>query len=254
MVSELEAAIADTGALLVRAQKYRRGAGAEGTALASEALALGDRARRLHRHGTLERQSATLLLQEAGTLLERARAFLGSIHAAPDYRDAVRAHAAGDQATLARIVPALFAGLEAASPPAALFHPVAWLRRGRLRPVAEVTADVLRAASDGLEAEGDDLSPGADAALPAVVLSAERPAQEAVVLRIDPPETLPLYRLEESDEYLVYTACLRVTPVVVLAPSLPTNEQLRVDLTPGDYERHRRELAAALTAAGVALG
>jgi hypothetical protein len=251
VVSELEAAIADTGALLVRAQKYRRGAGAEGAALAREALALGDRARRLHRHGTLERQSATLLLGEAGALLERARTFLRSIQASPEYREAVRAHGHSDQPTLARLVPDLFAGLEAASPPPALFHAVPWLHRGRLRPVPEVTAEVLRVASEGLEAEGDDLSPGADTLLPAVVLLADPPAEEPVVVRVDPPPALPLYRLVESNEYLIYTPLLRVTPVVLLAPSLPTDEQLRVDLTPEDYERHRRALTAALAAAGV---
>jgi hypothetical protein len=251
VVSELEAAIADTGALLVRAQKYRRGVGAEGTALAREALALGDRARRLHRHGTLDRESATGLLAEAGTLLERARAFVGSIRAAPEYQAAVQAHAAGDQATLARLLPELFAGLESAPSPSSLFRPAAWLWRGRLRAVAEVTADVLRAATEGLEAEGDDLSPGADTALPAVVLSADPPAEEPVVLRIDPPATLPLYHLVESNEYLVYTPRLRVTPVVLLAPALPTDEQLRVDLTPEDYEAYRRELVAAFAAAGV---
>ena len=45
-----------------------------------------------------------------------------------------------------------------------------------------------------------------------------------------------------------------MTPVVLLAPALPTDEQLRVDLTPEDYARHHRELAAAFAAAGVTLG
>ncbi len=254
MVSELEAAIADTGALLVRAQKYRRGTGDEGAALTGEALALGDRARRLHRHGTLERQAAEGLLAEAGALRERVRAFLAAIHATPEYRTAVSAHAAGDQEALARTLPAIFAGLEPVARPPALFHPIPWLRRGRLRPVADVTAEALRAASEGLEAGGDDLSAGTDAALPAVVLSAEPPPEEAIVLRVEGPATLPVYRLEESDEYLIYTPRLRVTPVALLAPSLPTDEQLRVELSPEDYGSFRSELAAALTAVGIALG
>lgn len=254
MVSELEAAIADTGALLVRAQKYRRGGSEEGSALARAALALGDRARRLHRHGTLERDAATALLTEAGGLLESARGFMAAIHDAPEYRVAVQAYADGDQAALAKTLPAIFAGLEPSPPPTALFHAIAWLRRGRLRTVADVTADVQQIASAGLEAEGDDLSAGTDTALPAVALSAEPPLEEAIVVRLDDLPSLPVYRLVESDEYLFYTPRLRAVPVVLLAPSLPTDEQLRLDLTPEEYVQYRSELARALTAAGVALG
>lgn len=253
MVSELEAAIADTGALLVRAQKYRRGAGEEGSALTRAALTLGDRARRLHRHGTLDREAAEGLLGEAGGLLQRARAFLASIHDAPEYRAAVHAYAAGDQEALAETLPRVFAGLEPSARPAALFHAVPWLRRGRLRPVADVTADVLRVATEGLEAEGDDLSAGTDPELPAVVLSAEPPLEEAIVLRLESLPPVPVYRLGESDEYLAYTPRLHASPVVVLAPSLPTDEQLRLEVSPEDYARYRGELAGALTAAGITL-
>lgn len=254
MVSELEAAIADTGALLVRAQKYRRGAADEGSALARAALALGDRARRLHRHGTLEREAAEGLLAEAGGLLDRARVFLASIHDAPEYRAAVHAYATGDQDALAATLPAIFAGLEPSARPPALFHAVAWLRRGRLRPVADVTADVLRVATDGLEAQGDDLSTGTDALLPAVVLSAEPPLEEAIVLRLEGLPTVPIYRLAESDEYLIYTPRLRAAPVAFLAPSLPTDEQLRLEISADDYAGYRNQLTEALTAAGITLG
>src|SRR5437870_2399153 len=96
LVGELEAAVADTGALLVRAQKYRRGAGPEGSALAREALALGDAARRLHRRDALDAAAATRLLDEAHALAARLRALIAAVREAPEYRAAVAAHAAGD--------------------------------------------------------------------------------------------------------------------------------------------------------------
>ena len=196
---------------------------------------------------------AEALLDEAGELLERARAFIGSILDSAEYRAAVHAFAAGDQEALAETLPRIFAGLEPVALPPALFHAVPWLRRGRLRPVADVTADVLRVATDGLEAEGDDLSAGTDPVLPAVVLSAEPPLDEAIILRLESLPTVPVYRLGESNEYLIYTPRLRASPVVVLAPSLPTDEQLRLEVSPEDYIRYRNELAGALTAAGATI-
>jgi hypothetical protein len=253
VVSELEAAIADTGALLVQAQKYRRAADEEGTALARDTLALGDRARRLHRHGTLAPESAATLLAEARELHRRARTFLASIHDAPEYRAAVTAYASGDQVTLRNILPGIFADLAPADSPAALFHPVAWLRRGRLRPIADVTADIVALTTTGLTAEGDDLSPGRDTALPAITLSAAPPPEEAVVLRLAAP-TIPIYRLDEGDEYLIYTPNVRITPEAILADQLPTDEQLRVEISPNDYKRYRDDLRVALIAAGVNVG
>jgi hypothetical protein len=251
-VTELETAIADTGALLVRAQKYRRGAGPEGAALLREALALGDAARRLHRQEALDAAAARRLLAGAHALAERVRTLLAAIREAPVYRAAAAAHAAGDQVRLAQALPAIFAGLEAAVSPPALFHPVAWLRRGRPREVADIVAEVTQASVTGLVAEGDDLSPGADAELPAVTLAGERPADEPVALRL-PAATLPapVYRLADTGEYLVYVPRLRAPLAALLSPELRIDEQLRVESAPADYERYRADLRAALAAAGV---
>jgi hypothetical protein len=254
LVSEFEVAIADAGALLVRAQKYRRGAGPAGTALMQQALALGDAARRLHREAALDDAAVRPLLDEARALAGRLCTLLAEVRGAPEYRAAVAAHGAGDTATLARALPAVFAGLEAVPAPGDLFVALPWLRRGRLRPVADVLADVLAVRREGLAAEGDDLSPGADADLPAVVLMAESPADEPIVLRLAagsvPP---PVHRLVETGEHLVHAPRLRVEPAVRLAAALHLGEQLRVEIAPADYTAYRADLDAALRREGISV-
>jgi hypothetical protein len=244
-VSELESAIADVGALLVRAQKYRRGAGPEGATLEHAAFALGDAARRLHRRDTLDAAAATALLDEARALADGLRRLVASVHASADYRAAVAAHAAADGATLARLLPAIFAGLEPATPAGPLFAPVAWLRRGRFRPFAVLVADV----ANGLAAAGDDLSRGADRELPAVVLSGTAP-DEPVALRFA-AETIagPLHRLADGDEHLVHvrTYALRRR---CFARRFAPDEQLRVEIAPAEYARFRDAPAAALPRRG----
>src|SRR5213594_3260435 len=135
LVGELEAAIADVGALLVRARKYRRAQTGAGATLLDEALALGDRARRLHRHEALDPAAARVLLTEAQALAARARALLTAVRAAPEYRAAVAAYTARDVPALAAALPAIFAGLEAVPRAPDLFYPLAWQRRGAPRPV-----------------------------------------------------------------------------------------------------------------------
>jgi len=251
LVTELESAIADSGALVVRAQKYRRGAGPEGAALLGAALALGDEARRLHRRDALDAAAAAHLLAEARALAERLQALLAEVRAGVDYRAAVVAHRAGDRATLVRLLPAIFAGLEPAPAPGDLFAALAWLRRGRPRPAEEVVGEVLAARAEGLAGEGDDLSPGADPELPAVTLRSDAPA-EPLVLRL-PAAALPapVLRLVESGEYLVHAARLPAPFALRLAARLESDEDLRVALAPADYTRWRDALARALAAAGV---
>jgi len=252
LVSELESAIADNGALVVRAQKYRRGAGPEGAALLRAALALGDEARRLHRREALDAAAAGRLLADSRALTARLRALIAEIRAGGDYRAALAAYRAGDRPALARLLPEIFAGLEVTSAPDELFAALACLRRGRLRPAADVVAEVLSARVEGLAGEGDDLSPGADADLPAVTLRAEAPADESLVLRV-PGAALPapLLRLVESGEYLVHVARLPVPGAVRLASQFASEEDLRLELAPADYARWRDAVARALGAAGV---
>jgi hypothetical protein len=249
VVAELESAIADVGALVTRAAKYRRGAGPEGDALRREALALGDAARRLHRRGTLDVAAATSLLAEARALGARSAALVGAVRAAPEYRAAVEAYRACDGEALARVLPAIFADLEPVRAAGDVYAPLAWLRRGRLRPAADVVADAL----GGPAAEGDDLSPGADADLPAIVVALVPPPDEPVVLGV--PATAvraPVHRLAATGELLVHAARLPTAGATVrLAARLMLDEQLRVEVGVDDWTRWRDALAAALAAASV---
>jgi len=248
-VGELEAAIADLGTLLVRAEKYRRGNESEGATLRRAAMALGDRARRLHRHDALDGTAADGLLAEVGALAGRLRALLAAIRHGADYRAAVAAHTAGDQRALARLLPVIFDGLEPATPPRVLFHGVSWRRRGRVRPAAELAADVVRAREEGLLAEGDDLSPGVDPELAAVPLQGQPSADGPLVLRLLVAALpAPVYRLTHTGDYLVYAPRPRAPFDVLLAAELPPDE---VDVAPSDYLRYRDELTATLAAAGV---
>jgi hypothetical protein len=247
LVTALEAAVADTGALVVRLQKYRRGAGPDGQALFGEAMALGDAARRLHRRGTLDPDRARALLAGVRGLAGRLAALLGAIHDAPEYRTAVAAYDAGDRAVLAPLLPVVFAGLEPVTPPPTLFAALPWRRRGRPCPPAELALEVVALRDDGLAAEGDDLSPGADARLPAVTLQVTPPLGEAVVLGLD-AEALegPAHRLVETGDHLVHAPRVRAPMTVLLAATPLEDERVVVD-----WEAYRAALARALTAVGI---
>jgi len=253
LVTELETALADTGALLVRIQKYRHGAAPEATLLARRALALGDMARRLHRRDALDAVASTRLLGEARALTDALRAVLADIQRAPAYRAAVAAHASGDAPALVRLLPEIFAGLEPEPAGADVFLPVTWLRRGRLRAPADVAAEIVQARVDGVSGDGDDVSPGADAALPAVTVAASAPAGEPVVLRVPGGVGIaPLFRLRDSGELLVHVARLCLPNAVArVAERLELDEQLRVEIEPAAWTAWRAALAAALGTARV---
>lgn len=247
-VGALEVAIADLGTLLVRMEKYQRGAGAEGAALVRAAADLGDTARRLHRHQGLDVAAVERLLGETTALRNRLLALLADVRESTNYRAAVAAHAGGDPATLAWTLPKLFAGLESVSPPLALYRALPWRRRGRPRPATDVVAECVVLRDEGFAAEGDDLSPGADAELPAIAFQEAPPVDEAVAARIGTAALVaPLHRLVDVGDYLIHAPRLRVPFAVWLAVELPAEE---VETMPVDYPRYRAELAAALTDAG----
>ncbi len=248
-MTALEAAVADVGALLVRAERYRLGAGPAGAALTREALLLGDEARALHRRGRLDGYASRALLARARTLHEKIEALLAAIRAAPDYVAASAAVRTGVRADVLRLLPMVFANLEALRTPATLYQPVAWRRRGRPRGVADLVAEVVRARDEGLTPEGDDLSRGADAMLPAVVLVDAPPPDEPLVLRLDPARIGPdILRLADTGEYLVHVPALRGLAGVLVAEALPADE---IEADADDYARLRTELVAALERAGV---
>src|SRR5262249_43175481 len=155
LATELEVVVADTGLLLIELEKFRVAPTSGAASLRAEALGLGDRARRLHRSGTLDDQAAAPLVREGRAIVEQLRRTLQDIRDAPAYRAAVDAHRAGDHAALATLLPELLVGLEAVPDPPALFHPVTWLRRNRPRPPADVATEVAHLRDAGLPASGD---------------------------------------------------------------------------------------------------
>jgi len=248
-VTALEAAVADAGALLLRVERYRAGAGPAAVALRREALLLGDEARSLHRRGGLDGEAARRLLARARELAGRIEAALDAVHAAPEYAAAAAAVATGDRDQALRLLPEVFAGLAPVPTPAALYQALAWRRRGRPRSVPDLVAEVLRARDDGLAPEGDDLSRGADTLLPAVVLLDVPPDDEPAVLRVDGAGIGPrILRLDDTGEYLVHVPALRALAGVRVADELPADE---LEASPADYGRFRAELVAALERAGV---
>lgn len=252
IVTRLAAEIADAGALVARLERYRAGTSASALALRAAAFAVGDRARRGHHQSTLDADTAIPLLAEAQAVVRDLRAALDAIRSAPDYAAAVAAHAAGDMATLAVLLPTIFAGLELVDHPCDLYQPVVW--RQRNRPLAaDVVADAITAlAADGIPAPIDDLAPGADPDLPAVALADTPPDGEAVVLRLTAADLpAPLCRVTDTGEILVHSAPLRVPFCVLLRTTLTDDE---VERTPVDWQPWRRALRAALRARGLTVG
>jgi hypothetical protein len=245
----LEPLIADVGHLLVQMEKFRAHREADARALRADCLALGDRARRAHREGTLDAARAAALAADAAGAIARARAWLAACRDAPAYHAAVAAHARADWGTLAATLPDVFDGLAVATPPAALYVPVAWQRRGRPRPAAEVAEECARLAREGLVGEGEPDLPGTDPALPAVVLRAEPPLGEPASLVVDGAGLPPcVLRLEATGDYLVPARRLAVRVAVRLAA-----DDDELDEWTLDPARYRAELAAALAARGLAV-
>lgn len=246
----LEVAIADAGLLLVELEKFPAGRGEPGSTLRAEALALGQRARRLHRAGALDDATATSLVREAEALLDGLRGALHAVRGAPDFRAAVTAQESGDHAALAILLPRLFAGLEHVAAPPPLFRPVTWLRRNRPRLPADLVTDVARLRDAGIVPESDAQMPGTDPALPAVALLADPPA-EPILLRFA-PDTLPpvVFRLRDTREHLVHVTLLRAPFEVVLPEVLDPEELGEISF---EHPRYRAELVEALAPTGLSV-
>src|SRR5262245_32783037 len=244
----LEIAIADAGLLLVELEKFRTGGGEPARALRADVLALGQRARRLHRTGALDDAAATALGREADALLHRLRGMLHATRAAPDFRAAVVAQETGDHDAVAALLPRLFDGLEHVAVPPPLFRPVTWLRRNRPRRPADVVADIVQLGDAGIVAEGDAQTPGTDRELPAIALQVDPPA-EPILLRFagsDLPRAV--FCLRDTREYLVHVMRLRAPFEVVLPEVLDADDLGEISL---DHPRYRSELAAALVPTGL---
>ncbi len=249
--SALEVAIADAGQLLVELEKFRMPEAGAAADLRAAALALGGRARRMHRSGTLDDAAAARLLREAEALVVQAREQLRHLRNAPTFRAAVTAHRDGDCTTLARLLPILFTGLEHVPQPPVLFHVPTWLRRNRPRPAGDVATEVAHLRDQGLAATGDAHSPGSDPDLPAVMLLAQEPVADPILLRFAPGALPPaVFRLEDGGEHLVHVPQLRAPFTIVVPECLDAGELGDVVL---DHVRYRGELLEALARAHLAV-
>lgn len=245
---QLEATIADIGALLVQLHKFTAGVALHGTLLA-ETMALGDRARRHLRARSLDAAADAGLEAEAASLHARATAALDQIRRSPAYRDAAAAHASGDHAALARLLPELFAGLSAIPPPPFLWHPIAWLRRNRPRAAADIVTTVRGVAAHGLEGDGEPTAPGLDPALPAVPLDTAPTGADPVLLRWAHADLPPaVFRRDATGELLVHVPRLIAPFTVVLPTTLDEDELGELSV---DHQRYRAELVDAFAAAGI---
>jgi hypothetical protein len=249
VVTALEEAIAELGTLIVQMDKFRAAGADDARRLRAASLAIGDRARRAHRHAALDPGLARELHADATAARTALAGWLADVRASPAYAAAIEAVSRGD-ASVYDAWPAVFAGVAATAPPAILFHPVDWQRRGRPRPAAEIADDLAAWRDDGLPGEDDPLAPGVDPALPAVLFHAEAPAGAplCVAVRGDarPPAVL---RLASSGDVLVPGARARLAFAVSLAA--PDADEL--DAWTLDPVAFHRALVDALAARDVPL-
>jgi hypothetical protein len=249
VVAALESALADLGTLLVQMDKFRAGAGDDARALRAACLAIGDRARRAHRHGGLDEVLAVELRADTEAARAGLARWLDGMRRSDLYVRSTAALARGDLATLRGTLPALFAGTRAEPPPPALFHPVAWQRRGRPRPPADIADELGRWREDGLPGDGDVAAPGVDPALPGVSLLATPPVGAPLHLVIAERDCPPwVLRLEATGDVVVPGERLRVPFAVALAD--PDDD---LDAWTLDPVALRRDLAAALAARAIPL-
>jgi len=248
-VTALEVAIADLGTFLVQMDKFRAGETDEARALRAAALAAGDRARRAHRHGALDATLAHELAVDVAATHAALAAWLGTVRASTAYRRAVDALGRGDDPALRASVPELFAGVRVVDPPAALFHPVTWQRRGRPLLAADVVTGIVRLRDDGLPSEHDETTAGVDPDLPGVMLQVAPPLGAPVYL-VFRDAARPAWVVElPSGDVVVPGSSLRAPFTVGLAD--PDDDEL--DGWTLDPTTYRRELTTALLARDLAI-
>src|SRR5262249_57561137 len=90
VATELEVVVADAGLLLIELEKFRVAPTSRAASLRADALGLGDRARRLHRSGSLDDQAAAPLVREGRAIIEQLRRILQDIRDPPPYPAAVQ--------------------------------------------------------------------------------------------------------------------------------------------------------------------
>jgi hypothetical protein len=214
VVAELEAALTTGGTLLLWAEKYRHADADALPELRRRLLALGDRARRLARAGDLEAQGAQEVLGAVTAVNRATRRLIDHHRSSMPYRRAVEARRTGPFQQLVALLPEIFADLDAAPPPAVAFWAPVWQSRGRPLPAERVASDLRDLDTLGIAATGDDLAPGVDPDLSAVLLSFTMPLGAPLALRYDGTR-LPRPALRLRDDLLVVPVDRLCLPFVV---------------------------------------
>lgn len=250
VVSALEEAIADLGALLVQMDKFRAARAGDARGLRAVCLAIGDRARRAHRHGQLGASLAREISADAGAARVALAAWLATVRGSTSYQHAVAALGGADDRSLQDALLEIYDGVTVVEPPTALFHPVTWQRRGRPRPANEVAQDLARLRTEGLLGDGDPGAPGVDPSLPGVVLFPGPPPGAPIYLTLRGPARPPWVLALAATGDLVIPGARAILPFAV---ALADPEDADLDAWNLDPVAHRRGLELALRAAGLPL-
>ena len=247
-IDALEAAIAGLGVYLVQMDKFRAARESQAGALRVACLAIGDRARRAHRHGRLDGPLVRELAEDVAAAAASLCAWLFAVRGSPAHRAAVAALRVGDDTALRALLPDLFAGVAVVEPPPALFHSVAWQRRGRPRPAQELADTLARLREEGIVGDGDAEAPGVDPDLPGVLLHQAPPPGAPIYLTLrGAARPTWVLLLSESGDVVVPGVCTRLRFSVGLADA----EDEELDAWALDPAAYRGELEAALRRAGL---
>ncbi|HEY2388009.1 MAG TPA: hypothetical protein VGK30_13685 [Candidatus Binatia bacterium] len=233
------------------ARRYRAIAADCETSILDPALAIGGALRAPA--GTARPEDVAEAVRELAALLDACNAAVRSVRAGATYRAAEAAWDAGRLVEVAALAPAIFEAVVPDTTAGTLHLPVTvTARRGGehfLLP-AEVAARIDGLLRGGIARADPPPGLGADERLGVVVLETDAESDETpVALAVDSGAlALPRFRLDPTDEVLVYTPRLRVPARVRLAASV-SDEWWAV--RPDAYATFAAELSAALHARGI---
>ena len=247
----VEQQVTEIGTLARLASRYRHARETGGAAALQDGLVLAAEARRLYRMAPLDVGAVDLLAARCRHLAERLRDLVNAARTTPTYREAAEAWSAGDAATLARLVPAVFTDLVKATPLRPLYRGIALTVRGnRLRSASEIAQELAQLRTTGIPADEEADGPGVDETLRAVALVDDWTRLEVpFAIRIEAAgASLPIFRVADSGELLVHTRCFgEGRRDVVLERSPPPDRWPDLGTDHADY---LSELRAAMQRGG----
>jgi hypothetical protein len=122
------------------------------------------------------------LLHEATQARLALETCLAEIRSGADFAAARRAYGTPAAPALGQALVRLFDATHVEAPPAELYYPVTWQRRGRPLPAETLVDEIRRLRADGLAATEDALAPGQDPGLPGIRFHRIPPPGEPVSL------------------------------------------------------------------------